>query len=55
MASYGGTDRDRGRCAILKIAAQITITYTRLVDTVVLEGMPVWWVWSKVQVLQLSE
>ena len=30
---------DRGRCAILKMAAQITITDPRLVDTIVLEGM----------------
>ena len=36
MASYGGTDMDRGRCAILKMAAQITITDRRLVDTIVL-------------------
>jgi hypothetical protein len=36
MASYGGTDMDRGRCAALKMAAQITIM---LVDTIVLEGM----------------
>ena len=39
MAFYGGTDMDRGRCAILKMAAQITIVGTRLVDTIVLEGM----------------
>ena len=39
MASYGGTDMDRGRCAILKMAAQITIIDRRLVDTIVLEGM----------------
>ena len=39
MASYGGTDMDRGRCAILKMAAQITIIEKRLVDTIVLEGM----------------
>ena len=30
---------DRGRCAILKMAAQITIIGRRLVDTIVLEGM----------------
>ena len=30
---------DRGRCAILKMAAQITIIDSRLVDTIVLEGM----------------
>ena len=35
----GGTDMDRGRCAILKMAAQITIIDIRLVDTIVLEGM----------------
>jgi hypothetical protein len=39
MASYGGTDMDRGRWAILKMAARITITDPRLVDTIVLEGM----------------
>ena len=39
MASFGGTNMDRGRCAILKMAAQITIINRRLVDTVVLEGM----------------
>ena len=38
-ASYGGTDMDRGRCAILKMVPQITITNLRLVDTIVLEGM----------------
>ncbi len=30
---------DRGRCAILKMAAQITIVVRRLVDTIVLGGM----------------
>jgi hypothetical protein len=39
MASYEGIDMDRGRCAILKMAAQITIVDRRLVDTIVLEGM----------------
>jgi hypothetical protein len=39
MASDSGTDMDRGRCAILKMAAQITINDRRLVDTIVLEGM----------------